>query len=272
MTFVMNIQTGPTSTQTPGLCPVGIETDNPGHELPVGALTVRRSGPANRFYVTPTNARLFYRLHPECELTTEKLESLDKLIHDKSVELARRARALTSDMIEDFRQAIIEGIVMNGMSYTLGPDGEHIFDFFEQGNGYIVQRGAQRAEQLQRQQTDYAKHTTAAIKINEDAEEENLFDDIEGSSIDAGETVLFGELLEDIMRELTSTQRKAVRLLAAGVDRRDIPRKLGVSRQSAHLLLERVAIRTREMLDRRGDDEWQNYQPRRRRAAKVRVA
>jgi hypothetical protein len=243
-------------------CPVGVETDRPGHALPSGVRSVRRSGPANRFYVTPVNARLFYRLHPECELTEERLELLSRLIHDKSVELARRARMLSTDMIEDFRQAIIEGIVMNGMSYTLGPDGEHVFDFFAQEPGYIVQRGAQRAEQLQRQQTEFAKHTTAAIRINDDEEEENLFDTIASDTTANSDSLLFAELVKDIMDELTPTQRKAVRLLVEGVDRRDISRKLGVSRQSAHLLLERIAIRTRAMLDQRGDEEWRSYQPR----------
>lgn len=211
-------------------------------------LPARRSGSAGRYYINPSDPDDFYRRHPECELNAERLAALEPLVKRATRWMA--ARAGQSAPTEDFCQAILEGIIQNGLSYVHDENGEPVFDFFDQGPSYIVQRGVQRAEPLLRALHRDQEQTRSNWQCaGDDGDEEDRFESLAGNSADPASQLAYRELCRGLADELTTTQRAAFELLVSGVERSEIANRLGVSRQSAHALLERIADRTRLYLE-----------------------
>jgi DNA-binding NarL/FixJ family response regulator len=191
-----------------------------------------------RYHAHPDDALAFAREHPETVVSSALLEQLNNSITSAAYRLA-----IPGEDLEDVRQSIVEGIIVNARSYVL-VDGEPVYDLLAQHPSYIVQRGFAYAFVRFRRERRLVAHQVNLSHEGDEFEADPIME-LSDEGLEVASTVSnrvdHASFVEALRADLTTQQRIVLDLLASGVERSELASMLHVRRQTVHKHLSRIA-------------------------------
>ena len=200
--------------------------------------------------------KAFAAAHPETVVTPELWAKFES-------EIRRRARALEwdaerrSDVEAEIRLRIIEA----ARAYRDRDEtGAPVYDYLDQGTGYIVQHAAGRVYSGLRRERRFAGSTVTLGALADarggradGTEGPAILDPADPTRVDPLERGSEDELYLAIAAKLTPTQLRIFRLMREGWDRPQIGGLTGPARQSVHDHVASIRKITMDVLKERGD-------------------